>query len=344
LLDPLDALRRAALARAVRVPVGRHLLFDRDRRLLVQSSMGVGVALAIAARWPAIAYVVGPALFGVPHIVAELRFLVVRRALPRWWMALLALGAVLLFVLRVVQMIAPSLAPYARLEVGLGWGIGLAGAASGGAVGRRWFRALAVAAPMSALLALATNHVALGRLVFAHAHNLITIAVWLYIFRRRPAFALPALVLLAGGAVWLALGGAFAALDTQAPFVTRFLDEAIVAWPRGLVTQPTAVGIAFVFVFLQGVHYATWLSWIPQEDLRAEGTATFRMSYRALLRDLGAPALAIAATLSIAMIAASFVSVHRTRALYLSLATFHGYLEVGALAFALARGRGPARS
>jgi hypothetical protein len=355
-LHPLDALRRAALACAVRVPGGRHLLADRDRRLLVQSCIGVSVAFAIAARWPALAYVVAPAVFGVPHVVAELRFLVVRRAVERWWTALLAAGAVLLLALRGVEMIAPSLAPYASLEVGLGWGLGLAGAVSGGAAGlvaagpcgraaagRRWLRALAVAMPLSAILVMAARHPALAQLAFAHAHNVITIAVWLYLFRRRPAFALPALGLLAGGAAWLGLGGAFGALDPRAPFVTRFVDEAIFAWPRGLVTQAGAVGIACVFVFLQGVHYAVWLSWIPQEDLRAEGTATFRMSYRSLLRDLGAPVVAIAATLTVAMLAASFVSVYRTRALYLSLATFHGYLEVGALAFALARGQTRAR-
>ena len=42
----------------------------------------------------------------------------------------------------------------------------------------------------------------------------------------------------------------------------------------------------------------------------------------------------------------SIASVHRTRALYLSLATFHGYLEIASLAFLATRalGSAPARA
>jgi len=223
--------------------------------------------------------------------------------------------------------------------VSLGWGLGLAGAIVGGVAARRPVRALLVGAPIAAVLVVGAAHPSLARLFFAHVHNVITVAVWLLVFRRRALFALPAVALLVAGALWLGSGASFAHLDPGGRFVRRFLDEAIVAWPRGMVTQPVAIGIGLVFVFLQGVHYAVWLAWIPQEQLRAEGTTTFRMSLRALVRDLGAPALAIAVTLSLAMVAASFVSVHRTRGLYLSLATFHGYLEVGVLAYVLVRGR-----
>jgi hypothetical protein len=240
---------------------------------------------------------------------------------------------------RVAEILAPSLAPYAPIEVSLGWGLGLAGATVGGVAARRPVRALLVGAPIAAVLVVGAAHSSLARLFFAHAHNVITVAVWLFVFRRRARFALPAVALLVAGALWLGSGASLPHLDPAGPFVMRFLDEAIVAWPRGMVTQSMAIGLGLVFVFLQGVHYAVWLAWIPQEDLRAEGTTTFRMSLRALARDLGAPALAIAVTLSVAMVAASLVSVHRTRGLYLSLATFHGYLEVAALAYWLVRGR-----
>lgn len=339
LIDPLDALRRAVIACAVRVPGGRHVLRDRDRRLLVHSCFGVAVAFTMAVFVPGFAYVVGPAILGVPHVVSELRFLFARRASPRALAALLVGGTLLLLALRVAEMLAPRFTAYAPVEVSVGWGLGIAAAIVGGVVARRPARALLVVAPTAAVLVAAAAHPSLARLVFAHAHNVITIAVWLVVFRRRARFALPTVLLLAAGALWLGTGASFGHLDPTSPFVRHFLDEVITAWPRGMVTQANAVGIGLVFVFLQGVHYAVWLAWIPQEDVRGEGTTTFRMSLRALARDLGAPALAIAAALSVAMIAASFVSVHRTRGLYLSLATFHGYLEVAALAYALVRGR-----
>jgi hypothetical protein len=339
LIDPLDALRRAAIACALRVPGGRELLRDRDRRLLVHSCLGVAVAFTMAVFVPGFAYVVGPAVLGVPHVVSELRFLFARRAVPRVLAVLLVGGAALLLALRVAEILAPRFAAYAPVELSVGWGLGLAGAIVGGVVARRPARALLVGVPTAAVLVVAAAHPSLARLVFAHAHNVITIAVWVLIFRRRARFALPALLLLAAGALWLASGASFAHLDVTSPFVRHFLDEVLMAWPRGMVTQATAVGLGLVFVFLQGVHYAAWLAWIPQEDVRGEGTTTFRMSLRALARDLGAPALAIATALSVAVIAASFASVHRTRGLYLSLATFHGYLEVAALTYAIVRGR-----
>lgn len=339
LIDPLDALRRGAIAYALRVPGGRRALRDRDLRLLLHSCVGVAVAFVMAVFCPGFAYVVGPAVLGVPHVASELRFLFARRVVPRALAGLLVGGAALLLALRVAELLAPRFTAYAPVEVSLGWGLGLAAAIIGGVVARRPGRALLVGTPIAAILVLAATHPSLARLAFAHAHNVITVAVWLFVFRRRTLFALPALLLLAAGALWLGSGASFAHLDVSSPFVRHFLDEVIQAWPRGMVTQATAVGIGLVFVFLQGVHYAVWLAWIPQEGLRAEGTTTFRMSLRSLARDLGVPALAVAATLSVAVIAASFVSVHRTRGLYLSLATFHGYLEVGALAYALVRGR-----
>lgn len=339
LTDPLDALRRGAIACAVRVPGGRRVLRDRDLRVLAHSSVGVAIAFVMAVFCPGFAYVAGPAVLGVPHVVAELRFLFARRTLPRMLAILVAGGAGLLLALRFAEMLAPRLLAYAPVEVSLGWGLGLAGAIVAGVEVRRPVRTFLVAAPTAALLVAAATHPSLARLFFAHAHNVITIAVWLFLFRRRARFALPALALLVAGALWLGTGGSFAHLDFTSPFVRRFVDEMMMAWPRGMVVQTTAVGIGLVFVFLQGVHYAVWLAWIPQEDVRGEGTTTFRMSLRALARDLGAPALAIAAALSVAVLAASFVSVHRTRGLYLSLATFHGYLELAALTYALVRGR-----
>jgi hypothetical protein len=103
--------------------------------------------------------------------------------------------------------------------------------------------------------------------------------------------------------------------------------------------QRTALGLGLVYVMLQSVHYSIWLSLIPQDDLRSQGTPSFRMSVRALLRDFPAPWLAAIVALALLVLGASFVDVHRTRQLYLSLATFHGYLELAAGAFLVARGK-----
>jgi hypothetical protein len=104
--------------------------------------------------------------------------------------------------------------------------------------------------------------------------------------------------------------------------------------------EPRA-GLAIVlsFAFLQSLHYAAWLGWIPQEDLHAEGTMSFRMSLRSMVRDFGVPGLACVVVLAVLVVAAAALAPARTRELYFSLATFHGYLEVAMLAYFAAAAR-----
>jgi hypothetical protein len=102
--------------------------------------------------------------------------------------------------------------------------------------------------------------------------------------------------------------------------------------------QRTALGLGLSFVLLQSVHYAVWLSYVPQDDLRGQGLQSFRMSWRALRRDLPLPLLVLTAVVAAAVLGASLVSAHRTRQLYMSLASFHGYLELAAASFLYVRG------
>jgi hypothetical protein len=308
----------------------------------VQSCVGASFALLLTMTVPGIPYVLGPALLGVPHVAAELRLLVLRRDLPRALLATMAVGASLLFVLRFAEIAWPAIAMGGRVEVGLGWSLGLAGAVFGVVASRRWTRGALVIAPVAAALALALAQPSLARLVFAHAHNVITIALWVWLFRRRPRFAIPAIALIAIAAVTLASGAALPWTHLRGPWLDRVVMDTLTSLPQS-VPQPIAVGIALSYVFLQQVHYAVWLAWIPQEDLPVEGTLSFRMSVRSIVRDLGGIGTAVTALAAVMVLGASLVDVHRTRAIYLSLATFHGYVEVALLAFFVAR-RSPARA
>ena len=71
------------------------------------------------------------------------------------------------------------------------------------------------------------------------------------------------------------------------------------------------------FIFLQGVHYAVWLAWIP-----AAKPARIHP-------------LVIVATIGV--IAAGFVDARWTRTTYLALASFHIYLELIVLVVMAAR-------
>jgi hypothetical protein len=176
--------------------------------------------------------------------------------------------------------------------------------------------------------------------VFAHVHNVVAIALWLYLFRARRRFALPALALLAAAATLLLSGVALSWVRFDGPGAARLVDEALFAWPAWM-PQRTAVSLGVLFVLLQGIHYAVWLTFIPQDDAPAQGTRSFRGSWRALRRDFPTPWLAAITVLAAAVLGASLLDVHRTRQLYLSLATFHGYLELATAAFFITRGPKP---
>ena len=339
----LDRARRALLVSLVRLPAVGALIARRDARLGLQSVACVACAFTLTLLAPGALFIGGPALFGVAHIAADARYLVLRRDLPRWWAATLGAGCIALFALRALEGAFPGRWPFAATEVGLGWTWALVGAGAGHAAtrtARSARRALLTVPVMATLGVAAISHPHLARLVFAHAHNVVAIALWVLLFRSRRRFALPALTLLAIFSVVLVSGAALPVVHLHPgdPGAARLVDESVFAWPPWL-SQRTALGLGLAFVMLQAVHYAVWLAFIPQDDVRAEGTLSFRMSLRSLTRDLPAWLLALTVLAALAVFGASFVDVHRTRQLYMSLASFHGYLELGAGAFLLVRGK-----
>lgn len=168
----------------------------------------------------------------------------------------------------------------------------------------------------------------------AHGHNVIALVLWVVLFRRRAWAAVgPLCVLVLGLAVllsgitlpWATHLGGDAALG-------RDLIDAGRSLAPGL-SPGLAMRVTLTFVALQAVHYAVWLRLVPQEDVRAEGTPTFAMSARSLVRDFSPLALVAIGVMAALVLAASFFDLYGTRDLYLSLAAFHAWLELVMLVF-----------
>jgi hypothetical protein len=339
-IAPLDRARRAAFRWAAGHPRVRAIVYARDRRIVVQACVGAAVALALVVVAPIAVFALAPALFGVPHVVSDVRYLVVRQRLARWWLLAIVAGCAAVLVLRALAELTGggSLDP-AELAIAATW-IAVA-CVAGAAVTQSWHR-LVVALPIVGVLAaLAIGHPAAARVALAHLHNVVALVVWALVFRRQirgaawplAAVAIAAVVLVSGATVPLTLAaGGDAALG---------LDLSTVAgWLAPGVDGRLAAGLALSYVFLQSVHYAVWLGWIPQEQLPGESTMSFRRSLRSLVADLGAVGVWLAIALAAAMVVASVADLHRAREVYLSLAVFHGYLELAMLGyFTLARAR-----
>lgn len=82
---------RAFLARLAVPPTN-----ERSRSVFAGALLQAVVAFVIAGQFPVELFLLAPILFGVPHVVADLRHLVLRRALPGWWRRTVLLGCALL--------------------------------------------------------------------------------------------------------------------------------------------------------------------------------------------------------------------------------------------------------
>lgn len=301
----------------------RPFIRDRELRVALVGMVVVATAAATALWLPLWSLALGPLLLGVPHLLADVRYLVARPGHHRdrrlWWAAGLPL-----------------------VLCGAGGGVTLGLVAATGTVlvvgverrRRRW----ALLGVGAGALALALAPVS-ADLLFAHAHNFLAVALW-WAWRRRRSWLHLVPVLLFG--------------VLSAAIVFGLVDAAIiwgasrggVTWPAQLATlAPGAsadlgVRLVVLFAFAQSVHYGIWLRLVPEEDRDRATPRTFTASLRALERDVGAGMLLLAAALAAGLVAWALIDLAAARDGYFRLATFHGSLELCALAALIAGGRG----
>jgi len=338
LSEPLDWCRRGWFRWLVQSDFVRATLAHRDRRIATIACVSVVVAAFGAVYFPVLLFTLGPIVLGVAHVAADVRYLVLRRKLARWWQNTVWFGCAALIAVRVAEELG-WLRHAERIEFGTAAAfIGLAVFA---ALRERGSVARALLA--GALLVIATT-CALSqpkptRYLFLHAHNLIAILAWAMLFRTSKRWLLAPFSLIVGGALLLGSGALFQQ-TLASPFAASFHLHvlAVSDWVAPFADPRLAVGVTTSYLFLQSVHYSAWLSWIPQEEQPKRGTPTFRMSVRSLFADLGASRVAAVGIAASAVLIGAYFNVHRARGLYLSLATFHGYLELALLSFFWVRG------
>ena len=333
LSEPLDWCRRGWFSWLVQSDVVRATLAHRDRRITTVACASVLLAALGAVYFPVLLFTLGPVVLGVAHVAADVRYLVLRRNLARWWQNSVWLGCTALIGLRVLEELG-LLRHADRLEFGVAAGFATVAVCAG--LRERGSRKRALLA--GAVLAFATTYAIFqprtARYVFLHAHNVIALLAWATLFRSNKRWLLAPAALLAGSVVVLA-SGALAKQTLASPFAASFHLHVFTVsdWLAPFADPRLAIGVTTTYLFLQSVHYSAWLSWIPQEEQPRGGTLTFRMSLRSLFSDLGTKGVAAVGIAAGAVLVGACFDLHRAQGLYLSLATFHGYLELALLAF-----------
>ena len=317
---------RGRVYRALR-PAFAPLYADRPRRVLWLGVASVSAALVLTVVAPLWLLAVGPVLLGVPHLVADARYLVVQPGLhrrgPLVWLAALPLVATgfgapaAVSLLCLIPAVLVAEASWARRLVGL--------------------------AACGALIAVAATWETPFLLGFLHLHNLVALGWW-WVFRprTRQAWWIPALVL--GGTAFLLAGGADPVLSAlgawHAPLTGTSFNEFVETSAPGLGAT-AAVRLVLSFAFLQSVHYVMWLRLVPEDARARPAPRPFRASWEALVRDFGLPLLVVFIGLSLFIALWGLKDLAAARWGYLRLAAFHGYLELAVAALFLVEGRRP---
>jgi hypothetical protein len=340
----LDQLRRAFWALAVRLGIGNRFIGDRSARITLLAALAMLAALTISVMAPLWLLLLGPLLIGVPHVLSDVRYLLLRppkRLAPGAAVAIL-LPLAGMTTLRLVLLAGGP--RYPTLEIGLGLAA-LTNAllrAEGSALRRVALLALVAAVGVPALW-----RPNLAALVLGHAHNLIAFSVWLAWSRSDG----PLGRYLAVGALYVAciaaLGsglleplsmaaGAFNAPATGLSFYA-------LTWQLAPGLEPRlAARLVLIFAFAQSVHYSVWLRLVPAAETFCPrpGPTTFRRNVLGLERDFGRWGFQLALLLCLALPAAMLIARPATlRAVYLTLVLFHGWLELAVFAHLFAQPR-----
>jgi hypothetical protein len=187
-----------------------------------------------------------------------------------------------------------------------------------------------------------------AELAFAHAHNLVALALWWTWRPRRPAHQLLPLAAFAlgGGAILSGLTlpwtlGATPAGAGLAPLAPGLDVAGFAAAVVPAVGPDWTVRLLVFFAFAQSVHYGVWVRLVPEDDRPRPGLRSFASSYRALRADCGGPLLAAAALIALGVLAAGLLDPAAARDAYLRVAFFHGPLEIAIIALRLVERAAP---
>lgn len=313
---------------------GRNFLRDRSRRVVLFGVIGVAIALVTTCIAPLWVFAIAPLVLGVPHLLSDVRYLVVKPALAKRTVLVYAVAP---------PLVATLLQPAAHIGLTVGFGV-IAVAHT------TTLRRVGAALVWAGVYACALVWPYATTLVVLHGHNFFAVALLLVVFsRNRAAAAISAALFVAASIAFVAgafdplLTRPFAVLSTPASGLTL---DAVIAGIAPVTDPMLGRRLAMLFVFAQSVHYAVWLRLVPEEARDRPGLRSFASSLRALRADVGGWLLGGTLVAALALIVfACATSLELARMTYLRVSAPHAYLEVAfALLWLLERGTGlPAR-
>lgn len=275
---------------------------------------------------PSFLFIWGPLCLGMPHLLADLRYLVFSpRMAPLYRPADIVVFALLALTLVSSSSAAGALAVWGSVVLCL-----FAPADVRSRQNRHVVLFRLAAVILASLMCLAAlRFPAMFQFALVHAHNLVALIIFAVAFAHdRTRWTVPLMIL---GVCVAVISGCF---DTQ----LRALSIQSLAgflWPAAVQVNWSEAFIAracALFVLLQSIHYTIWLRLIPEQARPGVGTRSFRSSWKALHADVGSAWIWLTLIFMLGFFAMGLVHWQTSRSLYLRVASFHAYLELVFLA------------
>ena len=331
LTNPLDRWRLYLLR--ILAPFLRPLIRSSAHRVCVTASLGFLLATLISLKIPLWQLALGPIIWGIPHLIGDLRYLVVRRGLLKsigFWL-LIALP-LLYFTYRpsfVYTLIALSGATL------LGYFHGRRQAQNQHRVILR--RAGCVLSFVLGAYFFTRAYPLHAHFILLHGHNLITLGIW-WKWRDKRAWweLIPLLVLIACSSLilfgWEANEWRVATLESawQPPNLSLRYFEITLASVFPEAWRPQWV---VLYGLLQSAHYLVWVRLIPEEARERETPITFRRSLQRLSEDFGPLIVCLMIIGMIGLAFWAFFDVSAARLNYLKLIGAHASLEIAMIGY-----------
>jgi hypothetical protein len=269
--------------------------------------------LACVLVMPATVLLMGPLIFGAPHVMSEMRLLAQRVQIRRFSLMLILTPLAILILLRIAEQLGMDRP--ANSDVVLGCAALCVAALVRPGDGRDRFARLLVVSGISVFALYDTR---LTTLLLAHLHNLIAV-VFLFAWSR----SIGDVRRLSGLMIGVAAAVAALGMDTVPTDPSAFITDLRMALAPGLSAE-LGYKLILVYAFAQLLHYVIWLVWMP------------RLATADATRGVAGPAWLAAVLIGIALLLPMIAMLGNPIALrdqYLALASFHGWLELAVLAY-----------
>lgn len=334
----LDFYRGVTLGLTNRLPILRKCYANRALRLLSLYILAVLIYLPLSLYIPLVLLVVGPLLWGFPHLIASLRFV------PKFFTEKTQSYNLII----VMASVSFTLVTLWRLFVDIETNVYLIELILAGVtvIGACFIRprlnilqilAAATTVGVVTFLSFRIPLIVAGSLVLIH--NLIAFFYWIGAAQTKSEKYVALFATISFTAI--SVGMLFGAFDWMYLWKPQghiaFLNLDYKSYGQMIVGDPFASKVILfrcvvAYAFGQALHYFVWLKAIP-DQLRGVQTPTcYQQSWRYLARDLGTNGrrLGVAACV-LGWLAFPIIGFELWRSLYVAAASFHGFFEIAGL-------------